>query len=900
MSVLNNLKKSFNPSNLHGVWSHGAASSVFKEAPGTLVIAKDGHIPFILSKLLSREIRFEGNVQIAEDVTIRRKSFVSGTAQHPSILKSKSMVMDYCEIEGSVLEEGAGFAHGGISKYATWGAWSFANIEPILNGTPDARITVQPGAYIGPGVNVPKGAEIHANNYYIGNPVKIFPTVLLDQTTLEPLQGWDAYYAGTAGKNGSKDIVFRPITLSDEQLDVIDAQTAKLATLDKGSEEYEAIKDTLVTTLKRVWRLGSRPRHLPPFSNQDVTTLIEIGAKQWIKDQNRSLFHSPTLSNWLWFYHQTQHLKQVSYQQEAAKQFGDIVWHNAPLQSEILHLDRAHRILVATGNHDTQDLQNLIKAKLFLLGAYEPKANEDAALNNAFLNANAIIADTQSALNTITHDVNLIVHRNAIIDQALKPVNIADSVSFVATAQERALLSERLGQFAALYQHVPEAAKVIKVKEDPNRILSEREVPSWIQVLNPKRTNFVTLADGPKVRSFAGHVPVVYDGATLVGNVDLSGAVHIGFDVTVINGSLASEQSAAPFTAYGHVILDNVIGHTATKERHPALIDGRVAPIIIKDSHLHGAEVEGSTFAEKTLLSDEGVIRGVVANGAMNIGQSFVRDSNSIVFEGGSPSNDAFSKGDAAAYKAWWDQSEFKGLPFEQDAVKRKIVEIYGERRADAKAALAEKTDKYGPLYNVSAQLQAAVLNLKNGVHILRALGDVRNAEELSLYMEGIQYQIGDRDTLSVGASERLEAKGQLTRASNALSAIAERGKVFEVPNWEESQSPYAYSHEDGLKLAKSTHRPVTANAQRNFDLADHPLVTGEHYAGIKHAMTSEDAPRRGLRKTVEFHPEHIKLIVEQINHVQGIISALRAEALSKPQLTAQNRSGVAAPRLTV
>lgn len=901
MSELINLKKSFNPLNQHGVWAHNAFDAALEDAAGTIVIAKDGAIPFITSQLISKEVRIIGNVEIANDVTIRRVSEVSGSDQRPTILKQYALLMDYCTVRDSTLEEGAGFAHGGISENATWGAWSFANIAPVLKGTAEEPITVEPGAYIGPGVSVPKGALIHANNYYLGTPAIILPRTELDQDTLIPKQGWDKFYAG---QDDEGDAIFRPIFLSEADFEWLNSKTEQLLALTEGSDEYKAVAKAIDRKLKHVWRLDRRPYRLSPFGNYDTTELADVGVDTWIKSQDRNVVHRPTLANWLWFYHQTQHIKQAAYQQEAAKQHGDIVWHNAPLQSEVLHLDRAQRILIATNNHDIQDLQNLIKAKLFLLGAYKPKADEHAALNDAFLNANTIINHVQLALAAITDDVNITVHRQAVIDHALKPVSTADRVVFTIDAHERKALSARLGQFAAIYAHVPEATQSIQVRQDAPRTNSSIEIPAWILAINAERTNFVTLADGPHVRSFAGHVPVIEDGAILLGNVDLSGAVHLDGGVVLKNGSVCSEQSTAPVTILGKSYIEGAITHTATKEQYPVLVDGRVGPIVIKGGHIHGAEIDAYTYSEDALLSDEALIRGVVANGAMNIGQKHARsasENGQLVFEGGSPSKNVLKEGGntLASYQQWWDKHpHFRDLPLEEDAVKQRIAEIHSTQYVNAQQELADKVREHGPLYKISAPLQAAIFNLTHGAEIFEKQGDTRNAAELRLHIEGIEYLLGARDTLSIGAAERLEAKGNLSRAVLALQAIGKRGEVIEIANWNEKTSPYTYTHADALNLAKNSHRPITEIAQRNFDLADDARLKGE--ADVKHAMTPEDAIKRGLRETVDYYPKHITLIAQGIDHIPTLLAQVRAAAANVMHLSNQHRNLAATPTLTL
>ncbi len=898
MSELTNLKKSFNPLNQHGIWGHNKPNAALEDAVGTLVIAKDGAIPFVLSKLIAREVRIDGNVEIADDVTIRRVSEISGTREHPTVFEQFSLAMDYTRTKGSTLKEGAGFAHGAVSEYATWGAWSFANIAPTLNGTAEQPITVQDGAYIGPGVSVPKGAEVHANNYYLGNPAFILNKTDLNPETFVPTNGWDNYYAGIENNPGAR---FRPITLNEAQLNQIDADIAHLATLDESSAEHSSLKGDLDKALLRLWRLDRRTRYLSAFTNVDTTQLADIGVEAWIANQNRNKIHRPTLSNWLWFYHQTQHIKQVMYQQEAAKQHGDIVWHNAPLQSEVLHLARAQQILVASGNHDVAELQNLIKAKLFLLGAYPLKVEEHAALNDAFLNANRITSQTQAALGAIRGEFDLSVRHEATIDHALGGV-IANPVTLTVDAAERARLSTRLGQFASVYAHVPEAAKALETSQNPRPANSEYEIPAWILAVNEQRKNFITLADGPHVRSFGGHVPVIEDGATLLGNVDISGAVHLEPGVTLKNGSVASEQSTAPVAILGKAFIEGAITHTATKEQYPVFIDGRVGPVVIKGGHIHGAEIDGYTYSEEALLSDESFIRGVVAKGAMNVGQGFAGKDGNLVFEGSSPSKNVASEGGEhlANYQQWWNNhSEFKGVPMEDDAVKQRIAEIHTNEHALAQAELADKVREHGPIYKISAPLQAAIFNLKHGAEIFDKIGDVRNAAELRYHAQGIEYLLGARETLSVDAAQRLEGNGSISRAVSSLRAIANRGETIKIDNWADNASPYAYTRADAQKLATSAHRPVTELAQRNFDLADKEHIAGKNPT-IKHAMSPHDAIRRGLYEHTNFYPNHITLIAQGIDHIPTLIGTLRKEFATQAQLTAQNRNGVAAPLLTL
>lgn len=142
----------------------------------------------------------------------------------------------------------------------------------------------------------------------------------------------------------------------------------------------------------------------------------------------------------------------------------------------------------------------------------------------------------------------------------------------------------------------------------------------------------------------------------------------------------------------------------------------------------------------------------------MNIGQKHARsasENGQLVFEGGSPSKNVLKEGGdtLAAYQQWWDKHpQFRDLPLEEDAVKQRIADIHSNEYASAQQELADKISEHGPLYKISAPLQAAIFNLTHGAEIFEKTGDKRNATELRLHVEGIEYLLGARDTLSIGA----------------------------------------------------------------------------------------------------------------------------------------------------
>lgn len=921
MSVLFDLKHLFNPSGFNP-----------KLAP--VVIAKDGYIPLVLSKLIAPEVEITGNVVIEQDVTIRRMSRVLGTAARGSVLRRNALMMDGCYLEDSTLEEGAGFAHGGTSRFAHWGARSFANIDPRLEGTLEQPIIVEPGAYIGPGVRVPKGVTIREGLYYIGSPARILPRTHLNQDTFEPLEGWDAFLNGRDEEGAT---VHRPITLSQADFDWIDAQQAKIDALTpqtklgafmlaawqfvtrsagRNAEQKAQLKRELDTFLKRYWRLDRRPYKLPPFLDVDIRQLADIGVDAWIAQQQREVIHRPSLYNWLYYYiNPTQHIKQIDYQHEAARQHGDIIWHHAPMQSQILHLDRAWRILLAAQQRDLAgDVEYLIRAKKYLLGldpfTHKPVRDIEAAL----LNSDAIIQRVQYALGSLKGAQQIHVHREGRAGHALLPISSDNQLTVEVDDAMRAELAEKLGQLANLYGFAPQAfARVPQARSslvDHTIVISP---PGWLNALNPHRINFATLVDGPRVSSFGSQVPVIEDNAILVGNVDVLGAVHVGAGVILKDTTLRSEQTSAPVTVLGYTIIDGTFVHTATKEQYPALIDGRTGPIVLEGGHAHGVEIDAHTYSDHALLSDEGRIRGVVAKGAMNIGQKFAGQDGALVFEGGSPSTDVLrtNKGGLKnmelfeAYRAWWKQSDFKDIPFDEHGadetlVKQRIEAIYGQRQVAVNRLLADKCAEYGPLYEVSAQWQAMALQARHAAQIFQNIGNARHAQEMFLYAEGLDHMLGKRETISAQALQRLEQKGGLGHVVFALKVLAQSGRTVEIPNWEDNGSPYAYTKAQALAVAHGSAREVNDLARRNFALADDPRVTGDSAGdkeeGFTHVITAQTAIDRGMPDVLKFESKTLLAMADILSTLPQRLAALRDHAKAQP--ATGPRHGLAGQRL--
>ncbi len=871
MTKLVAIKAGFNPLNLHAVWGHNPVDPDLGKSFGPLVIAKDGAIPVVRSELISGEVRIEGKVEIGEHATVRRETTIYGSNQHGTKLADYALVMDYCRIEDSTLGLGAGFAHGGISQFANWGDWSFGNIEPVVQGTAAKPVTIEPGAYLGPALKVPAGGTVYTNLYYIGNnPAYILPNVHLDPETFEP--------TGKSVKQGniqneSRAPIRRPIALSDADLDLSD----------KGELSR---RDSL-----HFWRLGARPYKQAPFGDYDITQLETLGVEGWVNAQQRSNLHRPALANWLWYYPLVQHLKQISYLHEDAKQHGDIVWHSAIMQSDILQLDRVHRALssILAPELVSFGVEQLIKSKLYLLGAYAPTSERElAALDAAFASAVNILKRASDALEKHTSDITVTTQRRATIDHALK-VPGGDRIHVRIGKKENLALRQFLSDLALRDVDVLQkiALNGVDAPQADEAILPAA-LPHWLQDINPNRINFATLTDGPIVRGFGGQVPVIEDDVTLVGRVDISGAVHIGAGAILDEGSYRSEQTTAPVFIGGQTYINNSIAHSATKEKYPVHINGDKGPIVVLGGHLHGIHILPNTYAKDSLLSDEGHVSGVIADHTFNAGEGQASKNGEVVLLGGSFSVNVLERSTPTAplsypnrfteYQSWWAKSPFKDIALseqgvDETAVKGRIHSIYQERAADAGIKLAEQVEKYGELYRVSAQLQAALLQTRQAAQILETQNETVLARQLSRTAQGLEYVLGIRDELSAEAAAQLGHGGsRLQTAAALLQDIAARGETISIPDWNKSQGPYGFGYEDGLKLAKDAHRPVTRNAQRNFEMANRLSET----KGLDHVIKPEDVLKEGLRETLDIYPNALRQLAAQLTRIPGQIEALQ------------------------
>src|SRR5262249_21215074 len=137
-----------------------------------------------------------------------------------------------------------------------------------------------------------------------------------------------------AGREVTEHVYARPSEYSPEELQALNAMP-----------RAEALRQ-----MKRLARLDGGRADLPTFTPDapSFTALKDLGPDAWIDEVQgeRKASHKPTMGNWQATYIPTrQPLKQVTYNHEDALRHGQIAWHSAALQSEILHLDRARRIL---------------------------------------------------------------------------------------------------------------------------------------------------------------------------------------------------------------------------------------------------------------------------------------------------------------------------------------------------------------------------------------------------------------------------------------------------------------------------------------------------------------------------------------------------------------------------
>ncbi|MBY0429394.1 MAG: hypothetical protein K2Q32_09275 [Alphaproteobacteria bacterium] len=909
MTTLDAVKATFNPYNAHALWGDARLSKSKRNinaAFGPAVITYKGEIPLVrYGSYVAGEVRIMGNARIDETATIRRQSFVFGSKAHGAWMERGSLIMDYCKLISSHLGEGAGFAHGGISLFTDWGKWSFANIAPIIKGKWNKRSTVAAGAYIGPGVAVPAGAFVEHNRYYLFN--LILPNVGLDPNTFERVIG-AAFKRGEAFFS-RKDIVReRPIAFTSEQLQGWLGELPDVEVLRKDPELVKTyvskIPKELVTEL---FRLDPRYLNLGHFADVDVRELGRNGVDAWLDERGVKPIHTPTLGNWLNVYLLMQRVKQLNYMNEDARVQGQMVWHNAAMQSEILHLDRVRRVMEVAGGA-TKDLNDLIKAKLYLLGATPPlNTQERAKLDKAFLNAETIIAQANIFLKRgISDDVHIQVAHRETLDTVLQPAG-KKAYELTVTKQERDKLIDYLGYAAKMAQTFkPEIAKAT-----PPQLHAAQSIPAWIEVASSKLD--VRLAT--HVRRFNGNNPVISRNAIFVGKNDVGGAGEIGDGVIVKNSSIRSESNRTPFFIAGLVYLYEAVVHTAGKEQFPVYITSAIralkegkkrltaGAVLIMQSHIHGPVIEGLSYIKRAIIGDVSRQNGIVAPGSLNPGLDFRTESDAHALIGGNLGTNILrtegGKGFAIQYpafyqavKTWYGSSIFKGIPLFKDiehlqqgetvegvaARHAKAIETVITKTFDAerKAALEQQkaeVAEYGDIIRDAPFLQAGLLNIEDAIRILKAQELDDDAEQLQLYAQGLEKLLGRRTDISAVAAAKLDDGAHSLKAPLLLlEAIQKRGDVVAVPNWTDKTSPYTVTFDEALETAQAGAKPLTSADVINAAVANHPKLNPND---IDHVITSDGVIETGLveLKTCKFQPKQIGVLISQIAQIPAVVA---------------------------
>lgn len=519
-----------------------------------------------------------------------------------------------------------------------------------------------------------------------------------------------------------------------------------------------------------------------------------IAAIQHLSQVEKSRQQNLPFENWLREYSLRQLSKAAAHMANEAQLQGPIVWHSAPLQSDILHLSKIRDVLNAAGSNEelAENIGNLIKAEAYFIGIYQPRAEEKEALSHAFVNAGTILQQTGEVLDDLT--VPLAV-------SSYSTENAASSASGIAlegaVKETYSLKAEDIAKFRTQLAPISERATLIgqtPLKEITGRSLSGleeiRKITAIREKLNKQGINIRQLPDGVHVKSYDGAVPVIADDAILVG-VDLVGNVRIDSGAVIANSTIRTEQRKIPVYIGKDSVVTHTIVHTAGREQTPVEV-GQGALIHGQDKNkvvLHGPYIGPESYVgQGAVVADEVLLQGVVFPKAV-VDDVTIADSWEIY--GGNISSAPLSITAKITKKLGYEQlpESLKNPDVlgSEDDTKLAIGELRETEKTNISQMLDEKVAQYGDIYKQSPHLQVDLLSLQIASLILgQSEENASTVQKLKHVQEGYEYLLGVKDSISTGAARLLvnniQLQATLRDAGERLHGISTENATF--PLW--------------------------------------------------------------------------------------------------------------------
>ncbi len=831
----------------------------------------------------------QGAANIGPRAMLRRQTLTDGAT-----LGEGSLIMDYVTIgKGAVLERGVGIAHGSeIGPGAVMEEFSFANI--VVDVGAGAR--VRRDTALTPGVIVPPGVTTLPNVFYVGrgDDCRIPNKIAVDPKTLE----------------------IRP-----DQEDVFGDIFPRLLGIDLDGKHFDPGADTRTPNF-----LGKRydidPHQLTPgYTYRDAA---RVGYVEWPRDiLNTDKFQNPTFASWLDYYIPVvQCIKNLAaYGKSDAEQQGQIAWHAAVMQSEVLALALAEEIL----NGKIEELSALIKGQLTLLGAINPSGEELEAIRTLYAdpeNIRNLLEKVKKTLPSETLELPLFpswtieaigiegtyAHQEKVPTQILNDhlLRIKDTIG---------IMSERLPTTLKKLSGIEVAQNSASKDSGIQKLDAARTLR---KTLNPHGIDITLIPDGVRVRRFYSAVPTVASDAILVGekeNIDLGGAIVIGSSTVLVDATVRSEQLSIPVLVGKDAVLWHAGLHTARREQDLCLIgDGAVIKADNGEkSWIHGAEIYPKTLVYSATVGDEARLSGIAVRWTV-FGSSvepvwgiYAGNTAAIgTWEGGETFRDfdrryrlrtAPALNNAQQELLDWLYNEtcpLKGIDLRR-LNDREVVEGYIDRYADllrtqAKALLAERVEKYGPIYEYSAHLQIAVLNLELARDILKS--DFRLATETENYIknarEGILYLLGRRDEISQAAAIALndlaEPRSGLTKLQELLGEVAAVNETIEIKEWPEGDGVFNFN--DAKAHATKNLHPLRHDPHRR---ASYPNKINLRVHGEGFVIDADKQLERDLHETTLLGSKHVTEVAKDLSSIPELVQRInKVVVCGEPKITHQ------------
>lgn len=816
-----------------------------------------------------------GAANIGPRAMLRRQTSTEGT------LGESSLIMDYVTVgKGAVLERGVGIAHGSeIGPGAVMEEFSFANI--VVDVGAGAR--VRRDTALTPGVIVPPGVTTLPNVFYVGRgeDCRIPNKIAVDPGTLE----------------------IRP-----DQGDVFGEIFPRFLGVDMDGKHFDPGADTRTPNF-----LGKRydidpHQPTPGYTYRDAAN---VGYLEWPRDVlGTDKFQNPTFASWLDYYISVaQCIKNLAaYGKSDAEQQGQIAWHAAIMQSEVLSLALAEEIL----NEKIEGLSTLIKGQLTLLGAINPSEVELEAIRVLYAdpgNIRILLEKVAQALPSETLELPLFpswtIEAIGIEGTYARQEKVLTQVSEDHLKRAKKIIDIMAERLPAALR---ELSGVEFAQKSPPSIeygISELEAAKRLRkTLNPHEIDITLIPDGVRVRRFYSAVPTVAPDAILVGekeNIDLGGAIVIGSGSVLVDTTVRSEQLSIPVLVGKDAVLWHAGLHTARREQDLCLIgDGAVIMADNGDkSWIHGAEIYPKTLVYSATVGDEARLSGIAVRWTV-FGSSvepvwgiYAGNTAAIgTWEGGQTFRDFESRYRLRTAPALTNaQQELldwlydKNCPLKGIDLRklndREVVEGYIGRYADslrtqAKALLTERVEKYGPIYEHSAHLQIAALNLELARDILES--DLRLTPETANYInnarEGILYLLGRRDEISQAAAIALndltQARSGLTKLQELLNEVASANQTIEIKEWPEGNGVFGFKHAED-HATKNLH-PLRHDPHRR---ASYPNKINLRVHGEGFVIDAEEQLQKDLHETTILGSKHVTEVANDLSSIPALVQRI-------------------------